>query len=79
MRSRFGQLLPGKALESNGKSQSDTSIRPECLPEPIRCWVPSTEAKTRMRRTLMGLQELTEQEQKSLAELRAEISVGLRT
>jgi hypothetical protein len=45
MRNRSGQLVTTEVLESNPKSQAETSLSPEWVPEPTQHCVTTTEAK----------------------------------
>ena len=81
MRNRSGQLVTADVLESNPNSLAETSIRPECLPEPIRHCITATEAKVgdapdmTLPRRALGPWELTEKQQASLVELHAKIKM----
>jgi hypothetical protein len=79
VRNRSGQVATAEVLESNPKSPTETSIRPECVPGPTRHCVSATEAKDAAVKTLLrralGPRELTEPEQASLVELRAKINM----
>jgi hypothetical protein len=79
VRNRSGRVATAEVLESNPKSPTETSIRPECLPGPTRHCVNATEAKDAAVKTLLrralGPRELTEPEQASLVEIRAKINM----